>query len=379
MTEKRDYYEVLGVEREASPDDIKKSYRRLARQFHPDVNPGDHTAEEKFKEVAEAYEVLSDDQRRAAYDRYGHQAANGGPNGGAGFEGFGGFADIFDIFFNGAGGGGRRSGPQQGSDRRYDLEVTLEEAYTGVEKTIKYQRVESCESCGGNGAAEGSKPETCTACNGAGQVRQTQNTILGTFSTAAPCARCGGRGKTIKTPCASCNGQGRIRATHEITVTVPPGVDDDVQMRRQDEGDAGANGGPNGDLYIVFGIKKHPRFQRQGRDLHIEMPLSYTQAALGDEIPVPTLSGDKSTLTIPEGTQTGAHFRIKGQGMPDWRNTNVHGDLHVSVKVETPTKLSEEEKKLLRQLAQLRGEKATHEAKGLFGRLKEAFTHHDDE
>jgi molecular chaperone DnaJ len=365
VTDKRDYYEVLGVAREASPDEIKKSYRRLARQYHPDVNPGDHTAEDKFKEVA--------------YDRYGHQAVNG--NGGeGGYEGFGGFADIFDIFFNGAGGGGRRSGPQTGSDKRYDLEVTLEEAYKGVEKTIKYQRIEMCGTCTGSGAAPGSTPETCSACGGVGQVRQTQNTILGTFSTVVPCARCGGRGKTVKTPCTNCNGQGRIRAAHEITVTVPPGVDDDVQMRRQDEGDAGANGGPPGDLYIVFSIKKHPRFARKGRDLFLEMPLTYTQAALGDEVSVPTLSGDKPPLTIPEGTQTGTRFRIKGQGMPDWRNPSVHGDLHVTVKVETPTKLNEEQKKLLRQLAALRDEKASQESKGLFGRLKDAFNpHHDEE
>jgi molecular chaperone DnaJ len=378
VTEKRDYYEVLGVSREASPEEIKKSYRRLARQYHPDVNPGDKGAEEQFKEVAEAYEVLSDENRRAAYDRYGHQAANGNGGAGNGFEGFGGFADIFDVFFNGAG-GGRRSGPQSGNDRRYDLEVTLEEAYTGVEKSIKYQRVEVCGTCSGSGAAAGTQPETCTACGGAGQVRQTQNTILGTFSTVAPCARCGGRGKMVKTPCASCSGQGRVRAMHEINVTVPPGVDDDVQMRRQDEGDAGANGGPNGDLYIVFAVKKHPKFARKDRDLYIEMPVSFTQAALGDEITVPTISGEPSNLTIPEGTQSGTRFRIKGQGMPDWRNANVRGDLHVTAKVETPTKLTDEQKKLLRQLATLRDEKPVHEPKGLFGRIKEVFTHHDEE
>lgn len=379
VTNKRDYYEVLGLAREASPEEIKKGYRRLARQYHPDVNPGDKTAEEKFKEVAEAYEVLSDEQKKAVYDRYGHEAP-GGMNGGAGFDGFGGgggFADIFDIFFNGAGQGGRRGGPQPGSDRRATVAMTLEEAYRGAEKTAKYQRIENCGTCEGSGAAPGTSAETCTACGGYGQVQQTQNTIFGTVRTVVPCAACGGRGKTVKSPCTNCNGQGRVKANHEVTVTVPPGVDTGDQMPIRDEGDSGVQGGPDGDLYIFFEIKEHPIFSREGRELYAEVPLTYAQAALGDEIVVPTVSGDDSNITVPEGTQTGTVFKVRGAGMPSVRNAAARGDLHVTVRVETPTKLSDEEKKLLRQLASLRGEKAVHEHKGIFGRLKEVFTGHD--
>lgn len=380
MTTKRDYYEILGVEKTAQVEDIKKAYRRLARQYHPDVNPGNQEAEEKFKEVAEAYEVLSDEEKRSRYDRFGHQAAGGG--GGEGFEGFGGFGDLFDIFFNGAAGGGgsrSRTGPQRGSDLRYDLEVTLEEAYRGVEKPIRFPREETCEACTGSGAAPGTTAETCTACAGAGQVRSVQNTILGTMQTVVPCARCSGRGKTVKTPCPTCQGRGRARKTREMKVNVPAGVDDGMQMPLRGEGEAGQFGGPPGDLYIFFRVREHPRFERQGRDLYTEIPISFTQAALGDDIEVPTLGEDKGSVTVGEGTQTGTVFRLRGLGMPDVRNQNVKGDLHVVVKVEVPTKLTDEERKLLRQLAALRGEKPANEHhKGLFDRLKEAFTGHEE-
>jgi molecular chaperone DnaJ len=377
---KRDYYEVLGVERAATVEEIKKSYRKLARQYHPDVNSGDKESEEKFKEVAEAYEVLSDEQKRARYDRFGHQSS-GGMGGGEGAEGFGGFGDIFDIFFNGAGGGGGRSrtGPQRGSDLRYDLDVTLEEAYHGVEKTLRFPREENCETCSGSGAAPGTNPETCTACNGAGQVRQVNNTILGQIQTVVPCARCGGRGKMITTPCTSCQGRGRQRKNRELSVDIPAGVDNGMQMPVRGQGEAGTQGGPPGDLYVFLHVKDHPKYERQGRDLYTEVPLTFTQAALGDDVEVPTLSGEKGTVSIAEGTQTGSVFRLRGQGMPDVRNANIKGDLHVAVKVEVPTKLSDEEKKLLRQFAALRGEKAAQEHhKGIFGRLKDALTGHEE-
>ena len=371
VAEKRDYYEVLAVERGASPEEIKKSYRQLARKFHPDVNPGDTSAEERFKELGEAYEVLSDDNKRRAYDQYGHSATQGGGASGAG-EGYGGFSDIFDLFFN-AGGGGRRSGPQRGGDIRYNLEVSLEEAFSGVEKTIRYNRVETCETCSGSGAAAGTQPETCTACRGTGRLRQVQNTILGQINTEVPCGKCGGRGKIITNPCPTCSGQGRLRKQRELKINVPPGVDSDMQMPIRSEGESGTQGGPSGDLYVFFEVEEHEIFQRDGRDLHTVFPISFAQAALGDEIDVPTISGEKSRLTLPEGTQTGTSFRVRGQGMPDVRNASSRGDLHVVVQVEVPTKLSEDERKLLRQLVALRGEKPVQEHKGLFDRIKGAF------
>lgn len=390
MTNKRDYYEVLGLEKDAAPDDIKKSYRRLARQYHPDVNPGDHTAEEKFKEVAEAYEVLSDDQKRAAYDRYGHQTPG---MGGAGAEGFGGFGDIFDIFFNGAGGGSRRAGPQRGADLRYDLEVTLEEAFQGTEKTIRVPRIESCDACSGSGAAPGTTPDTCPACNGAGQVRQRQQTILGTFETVVPCARCSGRGKVVKSPCQTCNGQGRVRRTREIPVEVPPGVDTGMQMPLRGQGEAGTLGGPPGDLYIFFQVKDHPRFERQGRDLFTTVTVSFPQAVLGDSVPVPTISGDAATLNIPKGTQPETVIPLRNLGMPDVRDPQRRGTLHAQVKVAVPSRLTDEEERALREYASLRGDKLFREAdgtdgdggrdgkgghKGFFERIKDALHGHEE-
>lgn len=378
MADKRDYYEVLGVARDASPDEIKKAYRGLARQLHPDVNPGDKAAEDKFKEVGEAYEVLSDGDKRSRYDRFGHDAPGGGPGGGEGYAGFGDiFGDIFDIF-SGGGGQARRGGPQRGSDLRYDLELSLEEAYTGIDKTVAFPRVETCETCHGDGAAPGTSVETCPVCRGSGQVAQVQNTILGQMRTVVPCARCAGRGRLIPTPCPTCSGQGRQRRTHEMEVTVPPGVDTGMQMPIRGEGEAGTLGGPSGDLYIFFKVNSHPRFERDGRDLHLQVPLSFSQAALGDEITVPTISGENTSVTIPEGTQYGATFRLRGQGMPDVRRPETKGDLHVSVKVETPQRLTDEEKKLLRQLATLRDEKPSQEHKGFFDRIKDVLTGHEE-
>jgi molecular chaperone DnaJ len=385
MPTKRDYYEVLGIERTAAAAEIKTAYRKLARQHHPDVNPDDPSAEEKFKEVQEAYDVLSDDRKREVYDRYGHEAAQrGGPGAGGpgGFDPFGGFGDIFDVFFGGQGAAqGRRAGPQRGADLRYDLEVTLEEAYAGVEKPIRIPRIENCDTCSGSGAAPGTKPEKCPVCNGAGQVRRTQNTILGTIQSVAPCDRCSGRGQIVKTPCQTCEGRGRVRKQRDLTVDVPPGVDDGMQMPLRGEGEAGALGGPPGDLYIFFHVKEHPIFERDGSDLYAEVPVTFTQAALGDDIPVPTIGGEKGRVTVPEGTQTGTRFRLRNLGMPDVRSPERRGDLNVVVKVQTPTKLTDEERDLLRKLATVRGEKAGENPppphKGWFDRLKETITGHD--
>ncbi len=375
---KRDYYAVLEVGREAGEADIKSAYRKLARKFHPDVNPGDTSAEERFKEVAEAYEVLSDGDKRQVYDRYGHDGLSNG-NGASGFDNFG-MADIFDLFTGGAAGGrgGARNGPQRGADLRYDLEVTLEEAFRGAEKNVRVPRIENCETCGGNGAAPGTKPTPCVACGGAGQVRRTQQTILGTFATMSPCARCNGRGQIVQTPCASCNGQGRQRKVREFNLNVRPGVDDGMRFQYPGEGEAGALGGPPGDLYVFFHLKPHPKFERQDQDLFTEAPISFSQAALGDEIEVENVGGEKATLTVPEGTPTGTTFRVRNLGMPDVHGRGGKGDLHVQVKVDVPTRLSDEEKKLLRQLAALRGERQSQEPKSIFERVKDAVLGHED-
>ncbi len=378
VADKRDYYEVLGVERSATLEEVKRAYRQMARKHHPDVNPDDKAAEEKFKEIAEAYEILSDEQKRAAYDRYGHSASgNGGGSGGEGFGGSG-FGDIFDLFFGGAAGGGaRRGGPQRGNDLRYNLEVSLEEAYTGIEKEIRFPRVETCETCRGTGGKPGTSPTTCVQCAGQGQVRQTQSTFLGQIQTVVTCPRCSGRGKIYPETCETCKGAGRERKTKVLNLTVPPGVDDGMQMPIRDEGEGGTLGGPAGDLYVFFQVKEHNKFQRQGRDLFAEIPISFTQAALGDDISVPAVNGENGEIKVPEGTQTGTTFRLRGFGMPDVRNAAVKGDLHATVRVVVPTKLTEDEKKALREFANLRGEKR-EEPKGFFDRIKEAFTGHDE-
>jgi molecular chaperone DnaJ len=379
---KRDYYEVLGISRDSSAEDIKKAYRQLARKFHPDVNQGDAGAEDKFKEVGEAYEVLSDAQKRGAYDRFGHTASggSGGGFGAGGFDGFGGgggLDDILNVFFGG-GGGGRRPGPQRGEDLRYDMEVTLEEALRGGEKTIQVPRTENCETCGGNGAAPGTKPDTCVQCGGTGATRQVQQTILGTVQTSVTCPRCQGRGQVVKSPCGGCAGRGKLRKTRDLKVPIPPGVDDGMQLPIRGEGEAGTLNGPPGDLYIFFGVKEHEKFERDGMDLYISQPLTFVQAALGDTISVSTLSGDSVSLAIPEGTQNGTRFKLRGHGMPNIRNRNQKGDLTVVIAVQVPTKLSEEERKSLRSFAELRGEVAGqtpdhHDSgKGLWERIKHA-------
>ena len=372
---KRDYYEVLGVEKNASAEEIKKAYRRLARKYHPDVNGGDKEAEARFKEINEAYEVLGDPQRRSQYDMYGHEQPGFGFDGAGGF-GFGDVDDIFDMFF----GGGRRrsagSGPRRGGDLRFDMTITLEEAASGIEEEVEIRRLDRCSACSGSGISPGSSIVTCFQCQGTGQVGTTQSTPFGRFSTYQTCPRCRGEGKIIEDPCKKCDGQGRVEATRKIRVKVPPGVDDGSRLRVAGEGEAGYRGGPAGDLFIYVFIEKHDTFRRSGHDLLIEVPIQFHQAALGAEIEVPTLDGT-TKFTVPAGTQTDTVFRLKGRGMPYLRG-HGRGDLHVRVRVEVPTALSHEEAALLRQFAALRGD-AVNEGgrdRGILSKVKGMFEKH---
>ena len=374
---KRDYYEVLGVEKTASADEIKKAYRKKAMQYHPDRNPDDPSAEEKFKEAGEAYEVLSDADKRARYDQYGFAGVDpnfnpGGYGGGfgGGFSGFGDFGDIFSDIFGG--GGSARStanAPRRGENVGARLEVTFEEAAFGVEKEVSTARIENCPTCAGTGSADGAV-ETCDRCRGTGQVRTTQNFMGMTMQSTAACPQCNGKGKVIKTPCSTCKGKGKVRRTKKVNVRVPAGVDDEQVVRVKGEGNVGSNGGPSGDLMVEIAIKKHKIFQRDGMNVLCEMPISFTQAALGAEIIVPTLDG-KVKYTIPEGTQTDTVFRLNNLGIPDVYNKNRRGDQLVRVVVETPTKLTKEQKELLRQLDESLGE--TPKRKKFFENLKDFF------
>ncbi len=361
---KRDYYEVLGVEKGATAEELKKAYRKLARQYHPDANPDDPSAEEKFKEVAEAYEVLNDEQKRAIYDSYGHDGLNsqGGFGGGGfgGFEGFGGggFGDIFDMFFNGGSSGSRRrnaNAPQKGNDLRVELGISFKEAAFGVEKEVTIQRNENCSTCNGTGAAAGSSPITCTACGGRGQVQITQNTPFGRIMQTRECDKCRGTGKIIEKPCPSCKGSGQVRRQRSIKVRVPAGVDTGIRLRVSGEGEAGLRGGSAGDLYVFIRVNEDDFFVREGNDLFCEVSINIAQAALGDSIDVPTLDG-VALLNIPAGTQSGTVFRLRGKGVPDVGGYG-QGDQHVRVAVETPVNLTEEQKDLLRQFAESLGKK----------------------
>ncbi len=373
-TKKQDYYEILGVQKGASADEIKKAFRRLAREYHPDVSNHEE-AEERFKEVNEAYEVLSDPQKRQMYDLYGHDAANGRYGNGAGYGGFegfgdvGGFGDIFDMFFGGGGARtGRRTGEESGNDLRYDIEMTLEEVAVGLDKDIRVSRLSRCGTCSGSGVKPGSSVEECPYCHGAGQVRRTQQTILGSFSTVTTCSACGGRGQVIKDPCPDCGGQGRLRQTSDVSVHIPSGVDDGTSVRIRGEGDAGPRGGPSGDLYIFVHVKPHSVFDRRGNDIICEIPITFVQAALGDTIEVPILEGTEK-LEIHEGTQTGSTFKLRSRGLPDI-NSGVRGDEYVIVRVVTPTKLNEEQKKALRELGESLGQQVhPHEGKSFFEKL----------
>lgn len=354
---KRDYYEVLGVDKSASADDIKKAYRKLVMKYHPDRNPGDKSAEEKFKEVGEAYEVLSDADKRSRYDSYGFAGVdpNFNPNAGGGFGGgFGGagfdFGDIFGDFFGG--GASSRSAsqnaPRRGENVMARLELTFEEAAFGCEKEVSAPRIENCPTCHGTGSADG-KIETCSRCHGTGQEQVVQSFMGMRMQTATTCSQCGGRGKIIKTPCSTCKGKGKVRKNNRVKVTVPAGIDNGQTLRVRSEGCVGANGGPNGDLLVEVRVKAHETFVRDGYDIRCAVPISFTQAALGAEIQVPTLEGNVP-YTIPEGTQTGKEFVIRDKGIPELNNSRRRGDLRFTVVVETPTKLTREQKELLRKL-----------------------------
>jgi len=379
LANKRDFYDILGVARNATDDEIKKSYRKLAMKYHPDRNPDSKEAEDKFKEAKEAYEMLSDPQKRAAYDQYGHAGVDPNMGGfGGGGQGFGGFSDAFgDIFgdiFGGGGGGGRggRGGPQvyRGADLRYSMEISLEEAAHGHDTQIRVPSWSNCDSCGGDGAEPGSKVETCTTCHGAGQVRVAQ----GFFSMQQTCPRCSGSGKHIPKPCKKCHGAGKIKSQKTLEVKIPAGIDDGMRIRSSGNGEPGVNGGPSGDLYVEVHIKEHPVFQREGEDLHCEMPISFIDAALGGEIEVPTLSG-KASFDIPEGTQSGRVFRLRSKGIKSLR-TALPGDLYIHVQVETPVKLNDTQKDLLRKFDESLksgGSKHSPQQKGWLDRVKDFF------
>ena len=353
---KRDYYEVLGVSKDASADDIKKAYRKAAMKYHPDRNPGDKTAEEKFKEAGEAYEVLSDEDKRARYDQYGFAGVDpnfnpgGGYGGGfGGFDGFGDLGDIFGEFFGGGSrGGSRQSAPRRGENVMSRLELTFEEAAFGCEKEVAAQRIENCPNCKGTGSADG-VIETCSQCHGTGQVRSVQNFMGMQMQSTSACPTCGGKGKVIKTPCNTCKGKGKVRKTNRVKVKIPAGVDAGQSVRVRGEGCVGANGGPSGDLLVEISIKRHPIFTREGFVVLCEVPITFTQAALGATIQVPTLDG-KVDYEIPEGTQTGKEFILRDKGIPEVGNARRRGSERFTVVVETPTKLTKEQKDLLRQL-----------------------------
>lgn len=362
---KKDYYEVLGVAKTASEDEIKKAFRKLARKYHPDVNRDNSSeAEEKFKEANEAYEVLSNTERRAQYDQFGHAAFEGG--------GAGGFSDIFDMFFGQSGfGGSRQSGPERGADLRYDLEITFEQAAFGMETEIQVPRTEDCGVCQGSGAAAGTHAETCPQCRGTGQQQVVQNTPFGRMVNVRPCDRCRGEGKIVKTPCKECHGKGKVRARRKIKIKIPGGVDNGSRLRVAHEGEAGNRGGQPGDLYVYIFVKSHKLFAREGDDVICEVPITIVQAALGDEIEVPTLDG-KVQLRIPEGTQTATVFRLKEKGVPHLRGSG-RGDQHVKVKVITPKKLTDKQKELLLEFAKDGGEDTNPEQKSFFKKVKDAF------
>lgn len=370
---KRDYYEVLGVSKSASKDEIKKAYRKLSKKYHPDINK-EPDAADKFKEIAEAYEVLSDDQKKAHYDQFGHTDPNQGFGGGGDFGGFGGFEDIFNTFFGGGGGSRRRdpNAPRQGADLQYTMTISFEEAAFGKETDIEIPREETCETCSGSGAKPGTKPETCKHCHGTGQLNIEQNTPFGRIVNRRTCNHCNGTGKEIKNKCTTCGGSGKVKKRKKIHVKIPAGIDDGQQLRISGQGEAGINGGPSGDLYIVFHVREHEFFERDGDDVYCEMPITFVQASLGDDIEVPTLHG-KVKLKVPAGTQTGTKFRLKGKGIPNVRGYGV-GDQHIIVRIITPTKLTEKQKQLLREFADISGNAPIGEhEEGFFSKVKRAF------
>ena len=372
MAQKRDCYEVLGVSRSASEEEIKKAYRKLAMKYHPDRNPGDKNAEEQFREVSAAYQILSDGERRAQYDRFGHAAFEQGAGGGFGGFDFsaGGFEEVFGDLFGDFFGGGRgrgRARARRGDDLRYDLEIKFEEAVFGVEKLIKIPRVAACEACSGKGTKDGADRVTCTSCNGSGQVRFQQ----GFFTIAKTCGQCSGQGSIIRDPCRTCGGSGATQKTYSLNVKIPAGVDNGSRLKLRGEGGAGSRGGPSGDLYVIVSVDEHPLFVRQENDILCDVPISFPQAALGAEVEVPTLDG-KVPLKIPAGTQSGGVFRLKGKGAPDLRGRG-RGDQLVRVSVEIPRKLNARQRELLEEFARSTGEEVNPLSKGFFDKVKEMF------
>ncbi len=376
MANKRDYYEVLGIDKNATDEDIKRAYRKKAKECHPDLHPNDKEAEARFKELNEANEVLSDPDKRARYDQFGFDGpdmgggAGGNPFGGMDFSGMGGMGDIFDQLFNGGMGSSaqaRRNAPRQGNDVRYELRLTFEEAAKGCHKSIEFYRYENCATCGGSGAKPGTQPQTCSMCKGTGQIRQSG----GWMTTVRTCPACGGSGKVIKDKCSSCGGSGRVRMRRTLELDVPAGVDDNIVLSKRGQGEPGANGGPNGDLLIQITVKPHKLFRREGTNLRLEVPISFTQAALGAEIDVPTLDGSVK-YTIPEGTQTDTEFRIRGKGIQQLGSNNK-GDLIFKVRVETPRRLTEKQRELLRQFDGDDNGKQYDQRKTFIDKVKELF------
>jgi molecular chaperone DnaJ len=371
---KRDYYDVLGVNKNASPEDIKSAYRKLAVKYHPDKNPGDKAAEDKFKEASEAYSILSDKSKKENYDNFGHAAFENGSGGQGGFGGFGGFggsdfSDIFEDFFGDFGGGGRRSNRKnssnRGSDLRYDLSITLEEAYSGKKQNIQFASSDKCTTCKGNGSKPGFSADRCTYCGGNGKVRSNQ----GFFTVQQTCPQCSGSGEEITNPCNDCGGSGNKQTSKKISVTIPKGVDDGTRIRLAGKGEAGSRGGANGDLYLFINVKSHELFKRSDENLFFECPISIADAALGTTIEIPTIDGGKAKIKIPEGTQSGKQFRLRGKGMPYMRGSGT-GDLYVQINTEVPISLNKEQKELLEKFREIENEKSNPSIKQFFKKAK---------
>ena len=368
---KRDFYDVLGVSKNASPEELKSAYRKLAVKHHPDKNPGDKTSEDKFKEASEAYGILSDQEKKQNYDNFGHAAFEGGGRQSGGFGGFGGadFSDIFEDFFGDFGGGGRsqrtRNSNNKGSDLRYDLSITLEEAYEGKKQDIKFSTTEKCNTCKGNGSKPGHSPDKCSYCGGNGKIRTNQ----GFFTVQQTCPQCNGNGEEITNPCNYCNGQGKKQASKKISVTIPKGVDDGTRIRLAGKGEAGSRGGATGDLYLFINVNSHDLFKRSDENLFFEFPISIADAALGTTIEIPTINGGKAKIKIPDGTQSGKQFRLKGKGMPFMRRGD-YGDLYVQVNTEVPISLNKQQKELLEKFREIENEKSNPSIKKFFQKAK---------
>ncbi len=381
MADKRDFYEVLGIQKGASDDEIKKAYRKMAKKYHPDLNPGDKQAEANFKEVNEAYEVLSDKDKKSRYDQFGHAGVDPNYGAGGGGYGYGGnpfgqdidLGDIFSSFFGGFGGGRQSNynGPRKGSDAEIELTISFEEAAKGCTKRISYQLIDKCSDCNGTGAQKGSSPKTCPDCRGTGQIRISQKTPFGVMQTARTCSRCSGSGKVIDNPCRTCAGKGKVRRTKEIEVNIPAGINDDQVLNVRGRGNAGTNGGPAGDLHVYISVRTHPVFERKGDDVWCDMPISFTQAALGCDVTVPTLDG-KVEYHVHEGTQPGDVFKLKGKGIQHL-NGRGKGDQYVRAVIEIPRYLTDKQKELLRQFENSSTEKNYQKRKSFFDKIKEAF------